>query len=126
MVRVGILCCYSHSAHSLCFKIIRIVVLKCYLFIYFIFREGERQGEKHQCQRETLINQLLFPTCPDQGPNSQPRHVHSSEIELATNQLNHTSQDLFLPFYVLFFGIQLLSFSPYSREKERLNFTSLG
>ena len=46
-------------------------------FYVFIFRErgreGEREGEKHQCVRETLIN------CPSHAPNwepvPEPRHV---------------------------------------------------
>ena len=54
--------------------------------ILFIFRErtreGEREGEKHQCERETSIRNLLYaPTwgpgcnlglCPDWESNQQP------------------------------------------------------
>ena len=49
-------------------------------FIYFylcIFREqrreGERQGEKHRCVRDTLIGCLSH--APNWGPGLQPRHV---------------------------------------------------
>ena len=50
-------------------------------------REGEREGDKHQCERETLIGQLPLicdPTwdqacnpgmCPDQESNPQPFHL---------------------------------------------------
>ena len=37
--------------------------LKCFYFYLFLFRErareGERDGEKHQCERETLIKCCL-------------------------------------------------------------------
>ena len=46
-------------------------------FIYLFFREkgrkGEREGEKQQCERQTLISQLLHVPQPGTGP--QPRHV---------------------------------------------------
>ena len=43
-------------------------------------REGEKEGEKHQCKRETLTG------CPSYTPqmgglNPQPRHVPWPEIE---------------------------------------------
>ena len=42
-------------------------------------REEGRKGEKHWCEKETLmwnrnINQLPL-ICPDQWPNLQPKHV---------------------------------------------------
>ena len=45
-------------------------------------REGEREGEKHWCERETSIGCLLY--APDWEPNLQPRHVPWLGIELAT------------------------------------------
>ena len=43
--------------------------------ILFIFRErgrdGERAGEKHQCEREKSVGCLLH--APNQGPGPQPR-----------------------------------------------------
>ena len=46
-------------------------------FYLFIFRErgrkGEREGEKHPCERETFIGCLL--QAPNQGPGLQPRPV---------------------------------------------------
>ena len=48
-----------------------------YLFIFRKRRrEGEREGEKHQCARETSISCLLH--APNWGPGLQPRHVPSS------------------------------------------------
>ena len=42
------------------------------IFYVFIFRErgreGEREGEKHQCV-------FASPTAPNQGPGPQPRQV---------------------------------------------------
>ena len=35
--------------------------------------EGKREGEKHRCERETLIGSLLY--APGLGPNSQAKHV---------------------------------------------------
>ena len=46
-------------------------------------REGEREGEKHQCERETLISCLLHN--PNWGLNLQPRHVPLLGIELVTS-----------------------------------------
>ena len=54
--------------------------------------EREREGEKHWCERKTLI---VSCTCSDQGPSPQSRHApwctgqHSS-------QLSHTGQALSL------------------------------
>ena len=50
-----------------------------YLFIYLILtrgREGEREGEKHQC--------VVASSTPYWGPGPQPRHVPWLGIELAT------------------------------------------
>ena len=54
------------------------------LFIYFREkgREGEREGKKHQCARETSIGCLSH--TPSQGPGPQPRHVPWPGIEPAT------------------------------------------
>ena len=50
-------------------------------FLKFIFRErgreGEREGEKHQC-----VGRLL--RAPHRGPGLQPRHVHWLGIKLVT------------------------------------------
>ena len=47
-------------------------------FYLFVFRErrreGEREGEKHQCARETSMCGCLAHT-PHWGPDLQPRHV---------------------------------------------------
>ena len=61
-------------------------------FDLFIFRErgreGEREGEKHWCVRETSIGCLS--RAPNQAPGPQPR--------LALNPLSHTSQH-FSPYF---------------------------
>ena len=44
--------------------------------------EGKREGEKHRCERETLIGSLLY--APGLGPNSQAKHVPSPGIEPKT------------------------------------------
>ena len=44
-------------------------------------REGDSQGEKHQCEKHWLVPSHKHPA---QGPNLQRRHVPGSEIELAT------------------------------------------
>ena len=70
------LCIYLSNLNQLkCLFNLKKAVMFIYLRFYlFIFRErgreGERQGEEHQCVRETSIN-----TCPDQGRDVQPRHV---------------------------------------------------
>ena len=54
-------------------------------FIYLFSesrREGEKEGEKHQCVRETWIGCLFL--LHDLGPGLQPRHVTWQRIELAT------------------------------------------
>ena len=58
-------------------------ILFIYLFIYRSRgRKGEREGEKHWCERETLIGCILYALsqglthspgmCPDQEPNRWP------------------------------------------------------
>ena len=46
------------------------------IFYLFVFRErgrdGEREGEKHQCERETSIICLLYGPCPDWELNQPP------------------------------------------------------
>ena len=54
---------------------------KFYFFILERGREGEKEGEKHQCTRETLIGCLSY--APSQGPGPQSRHVPWLGIELA-------------------------------------------
>ena len=44
------------------------IFFKKYLFIFREEREGEREGEKHQCV-------VASPALPHQGPGPQPRHV---------------------------------------------------
>ena len=46
------------------------------MFIDFRERRREGEGEKHQCERETLID---CHTSPDWGPNPQPRHMPGPE-----------------------------------------------
>ena len=58
-----------------------------FYFILFLFfrekgKEGEREGEKHQNERETLISCLLHTPLP--GSNWKPRHVPWPGIELGT------------------------------------------
>ena len=36
-------------------------------------KEGEREGEKHQCVRDTVTG--CFSHAPNWGPGPQPRHV---------------------------------------------------
>ena len=52
-------------------------------FYLLIFRERgkerEREGEKHQCERETIINCLF--NKPQPGPNLQPSHTPWQRIE---------------------------------------------
>ena len=47
-------------------------------------RKGEIEGEKHQCERETLIGCLSYMPPPGTKPNPQPRHVPWLGIELVT------------------------------------------
>ena len=53
------------------------VFLKSFFNDLFLFREmgrvGAREGEKHQCVRDTLAGCLSH--APNQGPGLQPRHV---------------------------------------------------
>ena len=44
-------------------------------------REGEREGEKHQCEKHSSVASC---TCPHQRPNPQPRHVPLLGIEPVT------------------------------------------
>ena len=60
-------------------------------------REGEREGEKHGRERETLMGRLLH--APSQGrPSTQARALtgnHTSDLalwEMMPNQRSHTSQ----------------------------------
>ena len=59
-----------------------------FFLIFYLFtfskrgREGEREGEKHQCERDTSIGYLSHN--PNWGPSPQPRHVPWSGIEPAT------------------------------------------
>ena len=46
-----------------------VCVVKDFIYL-FIFREGEREGEKHQCVIASHMS-------PHQGPSLQPRHVPS-------------------------------------------------
>ena len=47
-----------------------------YLFLKRGEEEGEREGKKCQCERETSIGCLSYgPQPPDQGPGLQPSHV---------------------------------------------------
>ena len=70
-----------------------------------------RDGDKHQCERETSIGWLLHMPWP--GTKLQSRHVPSLGIKPTTfgftgsysNQLNHTSQG----FVIFFFYFKLLS-----------------
>ena len=62
-------------------------VFEFFKIIYlFIFREmgrqGEREGEKHWCARDTSISCLSH--APNWGPGLQPRHIPWLGIELAT------------------------------------------
>ena len=56
------------------------------IFYLFIFierrREGEREGEKHQCVRDTPIGHLSH--TPNWGPGPQPRHVPWLGMDLMT------------------------------------------
>ena len=75
----------SHVGTGLCmYRLLRIQKVHfIYLFIYRSRgRKGEREGETHWCERETLIGCLLYALsqglthspgmCPDQEPNRWP------------------------------------------------------
>ena len=91
----------------LIFKLGYLFIFCFYLKIFFIFRErgrreGEREGEKHQCAGETLIGCLLH--APSWGPGPQPRNwtCNLSVRRMTLNPLHHTRQDrLFIYFYWL-------------------------
>ena len=62
-------------------------VKKCFKRFYlFIFRErgreGKREDEKHQCERETSFGYLSY--VPPPGTKPQPRHVHWLVMNRAT------------------------------------------
>ena len=53
-----------------------VILIFLFYFIYLFLQRGstgERQGEKHQCERETSISCLLH--AANWGPGPQPRHV---------------------------------------------------
>ena len=92
-------------------KLLDNMVISFYLFfkdsIYlFIFREREqeREGEKHRCERETLIGCLS--RMPRLGTEPITQACAQQRIEPATflyagqcsNQLGHSGQGLFLSF----------------------------
>ena len=56
-------------------------------------REGEREGEKRCCERETLTGCLLYARTLT-GPNLQPRYVRSCDVPVCSVmlQLSHTRQ----------------------------------
>ena len=60
-------------------------VFKFFKFIY-LWREGEREGEKHWCAIETLMGYLSH--TPNQGPGPQPRQVPWPGIEPVTFQFS--------------------------------------
>lgn len=78
---------FSHKEH----------ILNIFLFIFKEWRrEGEREREKPQSERETSVGYLCIH--PDQGQNPQPRHVCAQKgIKPSTfvdnaNHLSHTGQ----------------------------------
>ena len=84
-------------------------------FIYLFLergREGEREGEKHWCVRDTTISCLS--RAPTWGPSLQPRHVpwlgmngtgDLSVLRHALNPLSHPATTIFSLFFIspLFF-----------------------
>ena len=86
-------------------KINQICALK-YICIKFIFRErrmeGEREGEKHWCEREPLIS--CFPYMPWPGTEStiqacaltRNRTCSLSFCGVTLNQLSHNGQGIFM------------------------------
>ena len=53
-----------------------IIILKRFTYLFSFRergREGEREGEKHRCARDTSISCLSH--APDWDPGPQPRHV---------------------------------------------------
>ena len=68
-------------------------------------REGEREGEKHPCERETSISCLSH--TPNWGPGLQPRHVPWLGIEPVTFLFTaepHQSGLICFLFVCLFWG----------------------
>ena len=56
--------------------------MECDFFFFNFGEKGrEKEGEKHQYDKEVWI---VFRTGPDQGLNPQPRHVPRLEIEPVT------------------------------------------
>ena len=76
-----------YTVFRLLHRVVRHHIFKKDFIYLFVFRErgreGEREGEKHQCVRETSISCLFY--APNQGPGLQPRHVPSLGIEPATS-----------------------------------------
>ena len=94
------------------YKVSKHVLLFIYWFVltqrYVYWFEREREREKHQCERETSMG--FSHMCPDQGSNSQPRHVPWPGIECTTfwctgrwcsNELSHAARIRLLLFLYL-------------------------
>ena len=73
------------GSHSIFLSLIDVSFLLFFFlrFYLFIFRErgsdGEREGEKHWCMRDTLVSCLSL--TPKGGPGQQPGHVPWPGIE---------------------------------------------
>ena len=69
------------------------IIIKSFKKRYIYFQRGEgreKEGEKHQCARETLISCLLC--TPNLGPGLQPRQVPFGESNLRPFVLQDDTQ----------------------------------
>ena len=76
---------FSFLHHKLVEEVCNIPLKKKKLFCLLIFIErkrGGKEGQKHQCERETSTGCLLY--APWLGPNLQPWHVPWLRIKPAT------------------------------------------
>ena len=90
------------------------IIMTSLLYFYFIFsifrergREGEREGEKHWHERETWIGFLSYAPWPETGPATQACTLTENQIgnilvyRTMPNQLNYTDQSFPALFFFL-------------------------
>ena len=107
-----------------------------FLRFYLFFRERGREGEKHQCVRETLINCLLHAPppetcnpgmCPDQELNqrpfssqasTQPSEPHQPQLHKILNATNCTTKMVKMIKFMLKMSFFLVCFAPPETSKK--------